>query len=298
MLYNLITKLETAMNQDFPLSENNPATTTKITPEVLGKALGFMQRNFDGVQPLLNYFVFNDLVHPELGYKMYFDAPALFYDFHVYQSPEWETQYKPDLIQRIVYDLQTHFKAIGIDNVTPEEITAEAGRIADFEFLLAQGIQDLPGDDDGLIYNKITVKNATDTFPKAIDLTAFLTELAKGVKNLDKVVLDPDYEIIVQWPPNYNTFVTTLANIGNRVNDNTIWNYLFVRIILAKEQYLPGAVADYNDLHHKQIRPTIFQEPKIKRKVPPFPEWHPIMEEESGFLVEGWGFLCRIPLSF
>jgi hypothetical protein len=66
------------------------------------------------------------------------------------------------------------------------------------------------------------------------------------------------------------------------IDDNTLWNYMIMRIIYTKFFYLPGQEAPpFYMLHQKPKIPKIFPDPEIKRKMPEIPKNHPIFIEKG-----------------
>jgi hypothetical protein len=181
-----IKNFETAMGIKFPLASNNPALKDGqyASPENFGKAIGWINRNIDGVDPIVYYFTFTDIISPDLGYRIYLGAVNLLDDVSNYLKKDWLTKYKPGLVAAYADLIQKYFKAAGITGVTKATIFAEADKMATLEWVLAQGQGPDSEFDDG-IYNPLTVENATQYFPQTgFNLKSMLTELAKGVKGM------------------------------------------------------------------------------------------------------------------
>ena len=294
LIHTLITGFETELGFQFPLQHNNPTRgTAAITPQSFGSAIGYINRNIDGVNPIVNYFVFNDLLNPELGYRAYFDGPILSQETQKFMDPHWSTKYKPELVQRIATLFILYFRGVGVTDVNSNTILAEADKLATFEWVLAQN-QGPGAQEFGDIYNPITVDNATRFYSK-ISFPSLLTELAKDVTGLRQVITDPDYVLMIQSPDNFLAFLTQFGNRGDyAINDNSIWNYFVYRIINTKFSYLPGQnPPPYYRLHEKPMKPKSAPEPSIKRKEPPIPERHRLLEE-AGYTREE--LLCSLAL--
>jgi predicted metalloendopeptidase len=285
LITKIMNALETEIGVKFPLANGNPDPTKKtVTPEKLGQAIGFLNRNYENLSPLIGYFIFNDIVAPENGYRIYFDGPLLLGLAYWYQDPNYETKYKPIMVNSFAQALAAYFSAAGIA-VTDGAIVAEATQLAQFEWALAQGLG--PGAQTlGDIYNLITVSNVTTFFPNSISMPSLLAALSKDVEGLPALTSDPEYVIALQSPDNYGTFLKNLETIGTyAINDNTVWNYFFVNIIVYREKYLPGNQGNIapRDLHVKKTPPKGVPEDSdgIHRREPELPKSHPSFADNA-----------------
>jgi hypothetical protein len=88
---------------------------------------------------------------------------------------------KQQITDRLVAYLTAYFNAIGV-SVGEDAIKEEAGKMALLEWVLAQGQVEDDSDD----YPRISIKNATNIFPKAVEWSTYFKTLAEGVPGLQE----------------------------------------------------------------------------------------------------------------
>lgn len=65
-----ITQLERKFHFKFPLATPNPTNPNpQVDATLISQMIGFINRNFEGVYPLLAGIVDSDYLYPEQGYK-------------------------------------------------------------------------------------------------------------------------------------------------------------------------------------------------------------------------------------
>jgi hypothetical protein len=212
LIHTLISNFENEMTIQFPLAHNNPKNTKSLDAETLGKAIGYINRNIDGIYPFINYMVFTDVFNPDVGNRIYLDAPTLSYDVEDYSPDNWP-QKKKEFVETITAILKIYFSATGVKDVTEQTIRTEAGKMADLEWSLAQNLKPDPDDFD-TAYNLFTIANATTYFKGPISLKSMFAALAKDITGLDVIFSNPDYQIIIQSPDNYQQLLIALQNKG------------------------------------------------------------------------------------
>lgn len=90
----------------------NPSGTLEPTPKLIGKAIGYINRHFENVYPLVQHLVFSNLVNPDQGYLLYLDAPSLAFDPSAYTSPGYNILKDPNV--NITFEiLDTYLTTVG-----------------------------------------------------------------------------------------------------------------------------------------------------------------------------------------
>ncbi|KAI6174695.1 NEPrilysin metallopeptidase family [Aphelenchoides bicaudatus] len=315
----MIAEVEKAFNIKFPLANGNPTTNPTVDAALFGKLIGYINRNYENVYPIFAAFVYSDYKEPETGYR---HIVIFVHGFIVELTLKdlidctltlrlWldstQTIMKQTGLQTALnaYEwgilMKIYLSAAGSTPVSDNQILAAAMDMVNFEYIIAQNIgPDPDGDDVDAVYNPMTVGDAKTTYAQSLDLASIFEQTAVGVDGLAEKLKDPNYKLIFQTPDNYKITTDNLQTVfdkpGKKVPNDAILNYIFFRLIYARQNYLPGTPAPYfRELYQKPKLPRGAPDVGIKRRPPKFPENddHPIYAQYDYTRAE---FLCSMAL--